>query len=172
MTSKEALSDLSFLAIGDENHTIKCKEIIEKDLDRLESLEKQNELLKKDLKEYQEYIKKGVEEHYKDFMSDYDLLLQECHELNKKLKILEDIEEELGINLIKSIEVCKQANIKKVVYIKDEWGIYPIEILDDLDVELFNHRLYSNYRGIYVSLDLFNYGKTWALTKEELENDN
>ena len=89
MTSKEALSDLSFLAIGDENHTIKCKETIEKDLNRLESLEKQNELLKKDLKEYQAYIKKGVEEHYKDFMSDYDLLLQENYELNKKLEILE-----------------------------------------------------------------------------------
>ena len=75
MTSKEALSDLSFLAIGDENHTIKCKETIEKDLDRLESLEKQNELLKRDLKKYQEYIKKGVKKHYEDFMSDYDLLL-------------------------------------------------------------------------------------------------
>ena len=40
MTSKECLSDLYFLAIGDENHTKKCKEIIEKDLDRLEKLEK------------------------------------------------------------------------------------------------------------------------------------
>ena len=89
MTSKEALSDLSFLAIGDENHTIKCKETIEKDLDRLESLERENELLKKDLKEYQAYIKKGVEEHYKDFMSDYDLLLQEYQELYKRLEILE-----------------------------------------------------------------------------------
>ena len=89
MTSKEALSDLSFLAIGDENHTIKCKETIEKDLDRLESLERENELLKKDLKEYQEYIKKGVEEHYKDFMSDYDLLLQEYQELYKRLEVLE-----------------------------------------------------------------------------------
>ena len=89
MTSKEALSDLSFLAIGDENHTIKCKEIIEKDLDRLESLERENELLKKDLKEYQAYIKKGVEEHYEDFMSDYDLLLQEYQELYKRLEILE-----------------------------------------------------------------------------------
>ena len=89
MTSKEALSDLSFLAIGDENHTIKCKETIEKDLDRLESLERQNELLKKDLKEYQAYIKKGVEEHYENFVSDYDLLLQENYELNKKLEILE-----------------------------------------------------------------------------------
>ena len=91
MNSKEALSDLSFLAIGDENHTIKCKEIIGKDLDRLESLERQNELLKKNLKKYQEYIKKGVEEHYEDFMSDYDLLLQECQELNKKVEILEII---------------------------------------------------------------------------------
>ena len=89
MTSKEALSDLSFLAIGDENHTIKCKETIEKDLDRLENLEKQNELLKKDLKEYQSYIKKSVEEHYKDFMSDYDLLLQEYQELYKRLEVLE-----------------------------------------------------------------------------------
>ena len=85
-----------------------------------------------------------------------------------KLGTLEDIQEELDIDLIKSIELCKQVNIKKVVYIKDEWGTYPIKILDDLDIELFNHRLYSNFRGIYVSLDLFNYGKTWALTKEEL----
>ena len=91
MTSKEALSDLSFLAIGDENHTIKCKETIEKDLDRLENLERQNEVLKRDLKEYQEYIKKGVEEHYADFVSDYDLLLQENHELNKKVEMLEII---------------------------------------------------------------------------------
>ena len=95
MTSKEALSDLSFLAIGDENHTIECKETIEKDLDRLESLEKQNELLKKDLKEYQAYIKRGVEEHYEDFMSDYDLLLQENQELNKKLEILEIIKKSI-----------------------------------------------------------------------------
>ena len=95
MTSKEALSDLSFLAIGDENHTIKCKETIEKDLDRLESLEKQNELLKKDLKEYQAHIKKGVEEHYEDFMSDYDLLLQECQGINEKLEILEIIKKSI-----------------------------------------------------------------------------
>lgn len=121
MTSKEALSDLSFLAIGDENHTIKCKETIEKDLEVLE-----------------EYRK---------------------------------IEEEIGIDLIKAVELCKQANSKKVVYIKDEWGIYPIKILDILDVELANHRLYSNFRGIYVSLDLYDYGKTWALTKEELEGE-
>ena len=89
MTSKEALSDLSFLAIGDENHTIKCKETIEKDLDLLSRLVIENGLLKKDLIDYQAYIKKGVEEHYKGFMSDYDLLLQEYQELYKRLEVLE-----------------------------------------------------------------------------------
>ena len=74
-----------------------CEEYdtIEKDLERLESLEKQNELLKKDLKEYQTYIKKGVKEHYEDFMSDYDLLLQEYQEINEKLEILEIIKKSI-----------------------------------------------------------------------------
>ena len=85
-----------------------------------------------------------------------------------KLGTLEDIEEEIGVDLIKAIELCKQVNSKKVVYTKQKWGIEELKILDELDVELFNHRLYSNSKGIYVSLDLFNYCKTWALTKEEL----
>ena len=89
----------------------------------------------------------------------------------KKLKTLENLEEEIGIDLIKAVELCKQVNSKKVIYIKDEWGTYPIKILDNLDVELFNHRLYKNVGGVYVSLDLYEYGKTWALTKEELENE-
>ena len=101
MTSKEALDFLNGL-ISREKHIdsernkkiIERYNLIKKDLDRLESLEKQNELLKKDLKEYQAYIKKSVEEHYKDFMSDYDLLLQENYELNKKVEILERIKKE------------------------------------------------------------------------------
>ena len=89
-----------------------------------------------------------------------------------KLGKLEDIEEELGIDLIKAVELCKQVNSKKVVYTKERWGIDTIKILDELDIELFSHRLYKNFGGVYVSLDLYEYGKTWALTKEELENDN
>ena len=38
MTSKEALSDLYFLAIGEQEHISKCKETIEKDLEVLEIL--------------------------------------------------------------------------------------------------------------------------------------
>ena len=106
MTSKEALDNLHRCALcykssnHDEwiNHCRKVRNIVEKDLDRLESLEKQNELLKKDLKEYQAYIKKGVEEHYKDFMSDYDLLLQECQELNKRLEVLEILKKWIVVN--------------------------------------------------------------------------
>ena len=69
MTSKEALSDLSFLAIGDENHTIKCKEIIEKDLERLEKLEKAIEILKKTfglhyILEYDNYNYSMAKEEY------------------------------------------------------------------------------------------------------------
>lgn len=40
MDSKQALKDLSFLAIGDENHIKRCEEAIEKDLDALEILKK------------------------------------------------------------------------------------------------------------------------------------
>ena len=88
-----------------------------------------------------------------------------------KLSQLEDIEEELEIDLIKVVELCKQVNSKKVVYTKEKWGIDTLKILDELDIELFSHRLYKNARGMYISLDLYEYGKTWALTREELEND-
>lgn len=87
---------------------------------------------------------------------------------NNKLGQLEDLEEELGVDLIEAVELCKQVNSNKVVYIKENWGISSLKLLDKLDVELFNHRLYSNARGSYVLLDLYDYGKTWALTKEEL----
>ena len=92
MTSKEAKVHIIDTINGDMNKEYFINEIlpeIEKDLDRLEELEKENKLLKKDLKEYQAYIKKGVEEHYKDFMQDYDVLLEEYEELmkvNDKLK--------------------------------------------------------------------------------------
>ena len=90
---------------------------------------------------------------------------------NEIEKDLENVEEEIGIDLIKAVKLCKQVNRNKIVYTKEKWGIDTLELLDELDIELFNHRLYGNERGIYVSLDLYNYGITWALTKEELEQD-
>ena len=88
-----------------------------------------------------------------------------------KLKSLEDLEEEIGIDFIKAVKLCKQVNRNKVVYIKKDGSIDTINLLDELDIELFKHRLYLNVRTMSISLDLYNYGKTWALTKEELEED-
>lgn len=85
-----------------------------------------------------------------------------------KLADLEDIEEELGIDILWAVNICKKANSQKKVFIKEKWGIDTIRFLDDLDVELFNHRLFSNTRGVCVDFDLTEYGKTWALTKGEL----
>ena len=153
-----------------------CEEYdtIEKDLERLESLEKQNELLKKDLKEYQAYIKKGVEEHYKDFMSDYDLLLQEYQELYKKLKILEDIEEELGIDFIALFDIEKKLNTKKEIWFKIEDEI-DASYRYDGDYYIIDLKHKAFVKMCCEPIDYFyfkDYGKTWALTKEELENDN
>ena len=88
-----------------------------------------------------------------------------------KLKSLEDLEEKIGIDLIETVKLCKQVNRNKVVYIKKDGCIDTINLLSELDIELFNHRLYVNARVMYISLDLYNYGKTWALAQEELEED-
>ena len=90
-------------------------------------------------------------------------------DIYKKLYKLENVEEELGIDIVKAFKLCKQVNSKKIVYTKQKWGIEALKILDELDVELFNHRLDVSARGMYVSLDLYEYGKDWALTIEELE---
>lgn len=86
-----------------------------------------------------------------------------------KLKNLEDIEEELDIDLIRSVNICKKANSQKYVYTRESGGVCKLTLLDDLEVELFHHRLYSNSRGMYVSLNLKDYEKTWALDKQTLE---
>ena len=88
-----------------------------------------------------------------------------------KLGALEDIEEKLGIDLIFSLDICKKANSQKYVYMKDSYGISKLTFLNDMDVELFHHRLYANSWGVWMSLDLKEYGKEWALTRKELEDD-
>ena len=109
--------------------------------------------------------------HYEEYMS--NVPENAHHAINaviyEELYKLENIEEELGIDLIKAVELCKQVNSKKVVYTKENWGIGTLEFLDDLDIELFNHRLYVSARGMYISLDLYEYGKTRSISREELE---
>lgn len=71
MNSKEALHYLYFLSAGDENKTIKCRQIIRKDLEILEILKKNiyvadntiyatpNELKKDDYKKLKEWYENG-----------------------------------------------------------------------------------------------------------------
>ena len=77
-----------------------------------------------------------------------------------KLGQLEDIEQGLGIDLITLFKGMKE-------------GVYCIECEDKVNLEL----VYSDFFGCFIFEDyiphfhrLTDYGKTWALTKEELEN--
>jgi len=83
--------------------------------------------------------------------------------LDKALQRLEVIDN--------AIAICQKANEQKYVYIKADYGIVKEKFLDDLDYEVFKNRLYVNSRGLYYNFSLKDYGKDWALTKEELENE-
>ena len=127
MTSKEALSDLSFLAIGDENHTIKCKETIEKDLDQLEEYRKIGEELGIDLISLFKALKDGIWTNQEQWYGD---------EKQGKIRFFQVrlLLEENAIGCIYN-SMWKGEEVIRTLYFKD-------------------------------------YGKNWALTKEELENDN
>ena len=91
----------------------------------------------------------------------------------KKLKILEDIEEELGIDLITLFNIDKQLNTKKEIWFKIEDEIEENLRFDSYYIIDLKHKAFVKIE--YEPLDYLyfkDYGKTWALTKEELENDN
>ena len=88
-----------------------------------------------------------------------------------KLGYLEDIEEEIGIDLITLFKALKNGCFAKETF--DYMGKKQTQIIfteftqlyytDDLDGYLIHIRTIDYY--------LKDYGKTWALTKEELENE-
>ena len=88
-----------------------------------------------------------------------------------KLADLEDIEEELGMELkvyhiLMSMLYCGEPNI---LYVKDKDMIIQVSILE---VDYCKKKIIfykdSSYNDDYV-YGFIQYGKTWALTKEELE---
>ena len=83
-----------------------------------------------------------------------------------KLGQLEDIEEELGIEFLKMKEIS-------VIYVKTKDGlVYPME---EFGLDFRNKRIvgiitdHATLVSITVSAFFSDKGKTWALTKEELE---
>ena len=77
----------------------------------------------------------------------------------------EDLEEELGIDLVTFFKIRKHCYDRKPIFIKDKGMI----IKSDCRVEL-GYKSVAVYTGDY-GADLYplkGYGKTWALTEEEL----
>ena len=82
-----------------------------------------------------------------------------------KLGKLEDIEEELGIDLITLFKALKQMFVFHKENVKIELiGIH----FKSNELYLFGF-VEDTVHAVYLSLK--DYGKTWALTKEELENE-
>ena len=86
----------------------------------------------------------------------------------EKLCQLEDIEEELGIDLDTLFKALKNG-----IWIKDtilEKGEIKNILFFYEDISLYKDRLFACPVDIYDKrVCIYNYGKTWALTKEELE---
>ena len=102
------------------------------------------------------------------------LTLEEYHQLEEDLDKLEqykNIEEKLGINLIILFKALKEGYFFK----KDTGEIVSVQ---DSFFNYYRHNLYYCIEGWYIyskngysrfDVRLKDYGKTWALTKEELE---
>lgn len=91
----------------------------------------------------------------------------------EKLSKLEDVEEKLGIDLIPLLTALTNG----YVFWKDDNSIYKIQIDSITNCCLKVNTWYyvdsstivKRY-GDEFTIDFKDYGKTWALTKEELEN--
>ena len=96
-----------------------------------------------------------------------------------KLKHYEDIEEELGCPLEVVFKVFKalkdgQVIVKHIVGLKNPKTFLEAHKIAELLFDGKNYGLwiYDNGYGDEFCVYTKDYGKTWALTKEELENDN
>ena len=121
---------------------------------------------------YDDFIKAIEEDYYVDETNDV---------MYRKLKALEDIEEDIGMSLLTLFRILKRGCIihkykpfcasKQIILESSiinglfyESGQYGLEVYneeDDIDEE------YNDFKYVYIK----EYGKTWAIKKEELEDD-
>ena len=85
---------------------------------------------------------------------------------DKKLCDLEDIEEELGIDLIILFRASKYGIVFRDNETRNIRFAFNVKI-DFYDKKLIDINLDEDTEPLYFSFE--NYGKTWALTKEELK---
>ena len=85
-----------------------------------------------------------------------------------KLADLEDIEEELGIELTTLFKAYSNG-----FYVKGEKEKQYIDFQNYLNASAFKHKeMFYGHEWHYQYVKLYDYGVTWSLTKEELENEN
>ena len=122
---------------------------------------------------------------YNDFVFSLRNRLITTDEINdsiyNRLKLLEDLEEELGMSLLLLFRILKHGRIihkykifcssKEMIlessiinglfYENGQYGLEVYNEEDDIDEE------YNDFKYVYIK----DYGITWAIKKEELEND-
>ena len=93
----------------------------------------------------------------------FDIIKQDLERLEK----LKNLEEELGIDLITLFKALKEG----IFALNDDYecvsGLVKI-IGREIDLNIFLKRLEVKFVGCW---NLSDYKKTWALTREELENE-
>ena len=127
-------------------------------------------ITKKEIESYNEFV---ISLGYKYCFVEVD------DAMYRKLKSLEDIEEELGCPLEVVFKVFKalkdgQVIVKHIVGLKNPKTFLEAHKIAELLFDGKNYGLwiYDNGYGDQFRVYTKDYGKTWALTKEELENDN
>lgn len=90
-----------------------------------------------------------------------------------KLSALEDIEEELGIDLITLFKALKDGVYHWHINVYGNYNMnFITKVFKEVELDISSKKLYhiSEISGTPTwELKLKDYGKTWALTKEELE---
>ena len=105
------------------------------------------------------------------------ILEPRLQQIYDKLFELEDLEESLGVELPIFVSALRRG-----IYVKTKNGIEFCSVCLDYTCDCYNEWL-SNYRDIFVLpslntyVELYDYGKTWSLdkndlTKEELVNEH
>lgn len=93
-------------------------------------------------------------------------------EICQKLGQLEDIEEEIGIDLIKLFEIYKKLLDLKSLWYKGEVSGYEYIYIPKYNQVVIDFEemtlLILDYGEVVDSFHFKDYGRTWALTKEEL----
>ena len=86
-------------------------------------------------------------------------------EAYKKLYQLEDIEDEIGIDLITLFKAYSNG-----FYVRGEKEKQYIDFQNYLNANAFkNKEMFYGHERCYQYVKLYDYGKDWALTKKELE---